>query len=254
MGTPFLLLKSPRSGSTYLNNVLKNQNSVYIDWETPHFERSVKMCSMTSRYRACGASINDMLKDKSRTDKIFHVFKLPNIKIIIQLRLNVVEKAFSAYRLFDPRFRQNSRSCIRLTEYLKKQACYEAIAVDPSLIAHSVVSGWSTMKAHIAASKYIEKHLGLTPLFVWYEDLVRSPQKTWNVITKYLDIPSSTLTRFPRNFRLLNCVNIDEVKRALNSDEFKKMLDIRWSMSVNTTFYYNKIYNMVNPEISYNHW
>ena len=149
MGTPFLLLKSPRSGSTYLNNVLKNQKSVYIDWETPHFERSVKVCSMASQYRACGASINDMLKDKSRTDKIFHVFRLPNVKIVIQLRLNVVEKAFSAYRLFDPRFNQISRSCDRLTEYLKKRTCYESIAVDPSLIARSVASGWNTMKAHI---------------------------------------------------------------------------------------------------------
>jgi len=221
---PFIIVKSPRVGSTSLFHILDTIEHVEIAfepkpstyqtwWQSLHCQPSIcankhKDTCSPSDY-SCGLSMNNFVKRKTKFEDIVRLLDVQNPipgqrpRLIIQLRWNVVEKAISASRVFGDGKRQREKlyktKCTVGDKKVKKQCAKDqqkTMPVDVKSVAEHAVSSLETINATIEAAMWLEQTYNIQPLYVFYEDLARDSHGIQNEIEKFIGLP---ISRFPAN-------------------------------------------------------
>lgn len=144
----FIVLKSPRSGSTFLSSLLQSDKRLHLLFE-PTLEEARRHIQMCRFPLICGVSLNDFLKSRQRHRQITEMIRQHNAVVVMQLRANVVQKAISSERLFGP---------ANLTP-----------AATANRVRKVALAALETIKGFVLASEQLDK----PSLWMWYEDLVR---------------------------------------------------------------------------------
>ncbi len=176
--TYLVILKSPRSGSRFLDNVLVPNPDIHNLFEPtiPAAKQHFKQCEQmgkTSKSEndntpwACSVSFNDYLRE-GRYTQINQLIRDYDATIVIQLRTNVVEKAISKNKRWGELSRDKSGRNI-ITPSIAKT------------IQKDSLKGLETIRAFVNAEKFMPKSNNGNgndddgkPIWLWYEDLVRN--------------------------------------------------------------------------------
>ena len=262
LATSLLIAKSPRSGSTLLHKLISSHPNASIGFEptlvdTPSWLACSKRSAPLPTLRACGASVNDLLRHPARAQLLFASIECCKAKLILQLRWNVVEKSASAQRLFDTAFRKRARKkCPVKMSKANRTACIDRLPLNPSQLRRQSINAWSSLEAHVAAAHRLFPD---TSIFVWYEDLVRRPQAEYERILSFAGLPphrpKETRLLKRGRFRPLSAVaNLNELKKAFASHTaLLAMMEEGWSERVESVVMMKRLH-VANRTITYGHW
>eukprot|EP00041_Stephanoeca_diplocostata_P009972 m.157514 g.157514 ORF g.157514 m.157514 type:complete len:367 (+) comp17971_c0_seq9:186-1286(+) len=182
--TYFYIVKSPRSGSTLLMKLLSSDSRVSILWE-PKFSL-IDPFFRNCKTELCGVSVNDFLKAEQTYKAQVHIMERYNASLIVQLRADVVAKAWSAERMFS-----KPRGKIKRDKNgWYSGSNYSHITVKNLLAATK--GGMETIEGHLIAAQRLPQ---LHPLFVWYEHLYASCAGEINALYTHLGHPPPDLDR-----------------------------------------------------------
>lgn len=250
--TYLVILKSPRSGSTFLNTVLSANPSIHNMFEPPivkarkHFESCKTKnyeSNITTAPWACSVSFNDYL-DEKRYDDINKLISDYRATVVIQLRSNVVEKAISANKLWGELRRQKKGTQI-ITPQIARS------------IRHGSIRGQNTIRAFVNAEKFLPS--SEPPIWVWYEDLVRQCNDMVGKIYDALRLPvheSVEKKCSEVGFRegSYNDALVEELKKE---PSLVPMIDAyKFNMEVDTQAIYDKLKDETAnaTEVELGHW
>ena len=179
--TYLVILKSPRSGSSYLFKGL-NENPLIFQKFEPRMVEARKHFRECSHFQpktgdneekrwTCTVSLNDYLQSRTRFDEINDLIREYSASVVIQLRANVVEKGISAAKLWG---------------VLKpgKHPTDDQIAWS---IVNSGLKSIRTIRGHVIADKFM--HSVEPSIWVWYEDLVRNCSHQFERIYEAIGLP-----------------------------------------------------------------
>ena len=144
----FIVLKSPRSGSSFLSSLLQSDERLHLLFE-PTLEQARRHIRLCRFPLICGVSLNDFLQSRQRHRQIAEMIRQHNAIVVIQLRANVVQKAISSELLFGP--------------------ANLFLAVTANRVRKVALAALETVKGFVRASEQLDK----PSLWMWYEDLVR---------------------------------------------------------------------------------
>ncbi|XRB17923.1 hypothetical protein RI054_16g77680 [Pseudoscourfieldia marina] len=150
----FVVVKSPRSGSTFLHKAMAMEPS-FLSWFEP--ERGCVTNYLNScKYNACGVSLNDYLKSSGSFKEVNNYLEAYNATLIIQLRLDVLGKALSITKMpWGPKIRSNAD--------MEKFLLFEVSRAVDTIVGHLYV-----------ARQYPQ----FRPLVIWHEDLTEHCEAT----------------------------------------------------------------------------
>lgn len=238
--TYLVILKSPRSGSTFMAKVLATNERVFEKFEPSisaarrHFESCLDLGNAHYLTQwTCSVSLNDYLQDPKKSPQkdtrykdINALITRFNATVAIQLRANLIEKAVSAFKRWPG----------------------PARGKPPPVVAKHIVQraleGRETMRAFANAEKFMPADE--PPLWMWYEDVVRSCGESFAALYRRLGLPEE-LPELCASTKFRNDTFDADYGGHLRSELLKHEVlapmndSVAFDLAVNTSDIYNKL-------------
>jgi hypothetical protein len=170
-----MIIKSSRVGSTFVYQTFKKHynSSIFSQWEgdaqhaRDHFEKCGRLPANQTGKWVCAAHLNDRFRTEETFQELVDLIRDYNASVVIQMRANAIEKGISMSKRWG-----KMKKFERVTG---SEATEIAIANDVFEYAKGTVA-FARSIVHAAYHNFIPlpSPTQERPLWIWFEDLVRS--------------------------------------------------------------------------------
>jgi len=251
-----MIIKSSRVGSTFVYQTFKKHynSSIFSQWEgngkdaRDHFEKCGRLPANQTGIDGkwvCAAHLNDRFRTEETFQELVDLIRDYNASVVIQMRVNAIEKGISESKIWGKMKKFERVAGSEATEIAIANEVFHRAKVTVAF-ARSIV--------HAAYHNFIPlpSPTQERPLWIWFEDLVRSCEDKFAELFEEIGMghlplpPSCKEIKFPEDKGPYNpiwvetfskepifrpMINYTKFNRELDTDTYRKQLEQETEMT-----------------------
>jgi hypothetical protein len=251
-----MIIKSSRVGSTFVYQTFKKHynSSIFSQWEgngkdaRDHFEKCGRLPANQTGIDGkwvCAAHLNDRFRTEETFQELVDLIRDYNASVVIQMRVNAIEKGISESKIWGKMKKFERVAGSEATEIAIANEVFQR-AKGTVAFARSIV--------HAAYHNFIPlpSPTQERPLWIWFEDLVRSCEDKFAELFEEIGMghlplpPSCKEIKFPEDKGPYNpiwvetfskepifrpMINYTKFNRELDTDTYRKQLEQETEMT-----------------------